>query len=108
MIRLHFILLLLLSYSSLFLASGVSKFQIGNDLFNNLFRVVSQKVIAEVNKHKDNLPSLSLDLSPAKFLPLKFNFSNLKYEELAYRDDEIQLSVNNSSKNLKMNLSKIL
>jgi hypothetical protein len=106
MTRIQFILIILISSLSLFLANGASKFQIGNDLFNNLVKVVSKKVIIEVNKHKDNLPPLNLDISPVKFIPITMSFTNAKFDEIVYREDEVQISVDETEKILKIKLSK--
>lgn len=108
MTRIHLLLLVLISSISLFSANGASKFQIGNDIINNLIKFVSKKVIAEANKHKDNLPSLNMDLSPVKFLPIILNLSNIKFEELVYREDELQINVDHSAKNMRIKLSKNL
>ena len=108
MTRTHFIILIILSCMCLLSANGSSKLQIGNDLLNNLIRVVSQKLFVEVNKHKDNLPQLNLNISPTKFLPIKLNITNLKYDDLVYREDELQISVDDVSKKLQIKLSKNL
>ncbi len=107
MIRIHFILLIVLSFVCLISTNGSSKFLIGNDLYDNLSRVVTQKVLTEANKYKDNLPPLNLDFSPAKFLPIQLNLTNLKFKDLVYRDDEFIISADEGKKNIKIILSKI-
>ncbi len=105
--RIDFTLLIILSCVSLLSANGSSKLQIGNDLFNKILTLVSQKAIDEINKYKDNLPDLNLDLSPAKILTLKMSFTNLKFDELKYKNNEFELSANEAAKLIKIKLSKL-
>lgn len=106
--KIFFCLLILLSSVYLISSNGSSKFQIGNELYDNLFKVVTQKVIIEANKYKENLPPINLDLSPAKFLPIKLNITNLKFEDLLYRDDEFEISANEATKIISIKLSKMI
>jgi hypothetical protein len=106
--KIFFSLFILISCVCLISSNGSSKFQIGNELYDNLFKVVTQKVLIEANKYKENLPPVNLDLSPAKFLPIKLNLTNLKFEDLVYRDDELEISGNEATKTISIKLSKII
>ena len=87
-------------------ANGSSKFQVGNHLSKEFLEFLKQKAIIEVNKYKDNIPEINLDISPNKYLPLKLTVKNLKFEEIIFREDELEINIDDASKNIKIKLSK--
>jgi len=108
MTRLFSYLIIVLSCLSLISANGSSKFQIGNDLSKELIEFLQKKAIIEVNKYKDNIPEFNFTFPVHEHLDIKFTVFNMTFQEIIYREDELEINVDEAAKRINVKLSKVI
>ena len=85
---------------------GLSKIKIGNEFFDQVFKLMTQKIIVEVNKNKNNIPDFNMDLKLAKLIPLKFGAKNLTFDDIQYHENQVQIK-HTTGEEISFKLSKL-
>jgi hypothetical protein len=70
---------------------GLSKFKIGHEFFDKVLKLITQKVIEEVNKNKSNFTEVDMNMKLANLVPLSLVIKNMSLEDFKYIEDQIQI-----------------
>jgi len=72
--------------------SGISKLRVGNEFFEKVFGIVSQKIIELANNMKSSVPDVNVDTTILKSFSLKANLTKILIEDFVYDSNQLQIT----------------